>query len=201
MNNIRKFLAIAVVFFVTATAAAEDSTKEPSKPEMVTSVENAAKLVTAVVGGLTFLFGLPITVLLIKKTRAETRKLELEAASLQQKLGNNLDVDKVVDSSTLNIRIHDSPNAAIQIAADPRLLAPLLVILDFVVASVLIALARYALDFLLSGPLETLIVAGLYAILFIPVLRQALRVRHVLSRKDVVADTKQPTNPTVPPSP
>ena len=194
MNTLRHLIAITVVIFAAATAVADEPAKEPSKSEAATSFENATKLVTAVVGGLTFLFGLPVTLLLIKKTRAETRKLELEAAALQQKLGGNSEVDKVVDSSTLDIRIHDSPNATIKITADPRLLAPLLVVLDFVVASVLISLARYALDFVVSGPLETLLVTLLYAILFIPILRQALRVRHILIRKTAVTETKQTPN-------
>lgn len=183
MNANRNCIAIGIVVFVAATVAAEEPVKESHKSEVVNSIEAATKIVTAVVGGLTFLFGLPVTLLLIKKTRAETRKLELEAAALQQKIGTGADIEKTADASAMHIRIHDSPNAFVQITADPRLLAPLLILLDFIIASVVIALARYVIGFVLSGPLATLLMIMLSALLYIPILRQALRIRQVLNPK------------------
>jgi F0F1-type ATP synthase assembly protein I len=135
-----------------------------------------AKVFGGVVAGLGTLFGLPLVILNFRKTRAEIRKLELEAAELQNK---GLSSDAVSQYSH-RIEIVNSDHNNIQILADPRFLAPLLLLLDFIFAWGILTLAGYVIGFFLSDIFGTMLTVLLAAILLVPIIREARRVRRVL---------------------
>jgi putative effector of murein hydrolase len=68
----------------------------------------------------------------------------------------------------------------IQILVDPRFAAPLLIVLDFVIAYMVLALTDYALRFFQIEILNSIVwpIAGVA--LFLPLLREALRLRRTL---------------------
>jgi zinc transporter ZupT len=139
-------------------------------------LDTYAKVFGGVLAGLGTLFGLPLVILNFQKTRAEIRKLELEAAELQNK---GLSSDAISQYSH-RIEIVNSDHNTIQILADPRFLAPLLLLLDFIFAWGLLTLAGYVIGFFLSGIFRTMLTALLAAILLFPIIREARRVRRVL---------------------
>lgn len=77
----------------------------------------------------------------------------------------------------------DHPEAsrnAVSITADLRLLGPVLVLLDFVVATIILTVAGYLLNFgglSLFSPLLALVALAL----FIPIFREARRLKRVLT--------------------
>jgi len=121
------------------------------------------------------LFGLPIVVLNFRKTRAEIRKLELEAASLETKTSLSGDVE-----GGTSINVQNSDHINIQVLADPRFLGPLLLLLDFILAWVVLTLAGYFLSLFSSGFIRTIVLGVLAAVLLIPIAKEARRVREVL---------------------
>ena len=152
----------------------------PPADPFATKIDTYGKIVAGVVAGLGFLFGLPVTIQTMLKTRAEIRKLDLEAKKLAS--------ENLVSSSTLSgghkINIEGSHNS-VTVLADPRLLSPLLLLLSFMTSVIMLILAEYALSFLefLFGiwePLRQLILALFAAVLFLPILREALSVKRSL---------------------
>lgn len=149
---------------------------QANSPAWLGQLDTYAKVIGGVVAGLGTLFGLPVVILNFKKTRAEIRKLELEAAALQNK---TLSADAVSQYAN-RIEIVNSDNNTIQIFADPRFLAPLLLLLDFIFAWGILTLAGYVIDFFVPGLLSTIVTALLAGILLVPIVREARRVRRVL---------------------
>jgi hypothetical protein len=150
----------------------------------------------AVLTGLGTLFGLPVVILTFKKTRAEIRKLELEAAALERTGQTTVgDVE-----GGISFRIADSNNLSIQVLADPRFLGPLLLLLDFILAWILLTFASYFID-IVTGVLglHGLGAAALLVIAFIvlvPIAKEARRVRSVLkpqARGDAKASNPEQT--------
>jgi hypothetical protein len=139
-------------------------------------LDTYAKVFGGVLAGLGTLFGLPLVLLNFRKTRAEIRKLELEAAALQGKVVSS----DAVSQYGHRIEINNSDNNTIEILADPRFLAPLLLLLDFIFAWGILTLAGYVISFFLGGIFRTMLTALLAAILLVPIVREARRVKSVL---------------------
>jgi cytochrome b561 len=78
------------------------------------------------------------------------------------------------------IWVDRSTDTTIQVLADPRLLAPLLVLLDFIFAWVVLTLAGHLLGLMGLGILRSLTLGILAFALLVPIARQVLRVRAVL---------------------
>jgi hypothetical protein len=140
------------------------------------------------------LIGLPIAFLTYRKTRAEITKLEPEAIALRDSMAQRSGWPRDKEGR-IKISISDSRNTRVQVLADSRFLAPLLVLLDFIFAWIVLELAGH---FLSSMGLEVIREAGLSilaAVLLVPIARQVLRVRTVLQAprtlEEVRASQKQ----------
>jgi len=119
-------------------------------------------------------FGLPITILHFRKTKAEIRKLELEAQALSnQQLGSGK------SAGVYDIEIHGEYNT-VKILTDPRFLAPLLLLLDFIIAWIVLTIAGYALGLFIHGSIRTIILLFIAGVLLIPIFREAKRVKSIL---------------------
>lgn len=128
---------------------------------------------------------MPIVVLNFKKTQAEIRKLELEAASLEANATVAGDLE-----GGISVNVRDSEYVNVQVLADPRFLGPLLLLLDFIFAWIVITLAGYFLDiFGFSGLIPKLIIGLLAILLLIPIAQEARRVKSVLRPKEAQAET------------
>jgi hypothetical protein len=158
------------------------------------------KVVGGVIAVLGFIFGLPVTLQQLKKTRVEIRKLELEAKKIESE-----GVASAPNQSRegQEIAIYGDSNN-ITILTDPRLLAPLLLLLNFIIVIIMLILAEYASDFLILilphlvnpflGPRRFLDIESvnswrralfvvLVIVLMLPILREAFRVRRELGKK------------------
>ena len=183
-TNMKLFQRIVVLIAAVSVplvlfAQSVPSTTSPPSMGWLGDIDTYPKVVGAVLTGLGTLFGLPIVILNFKKTRAEIRKLELEAAALESKAPVAGDVE-----GGTSIRIQDSDNVNVQVLADPRFLGPLLLLLDFILAWIVLTLAGYFLSFISLGIIRTALLAALAAELLIPIAREASRVRSVLRPKD-----------------
>jgi hypothetical protein len=65
----------------------------------------------------------------------------------------------------------------IQILVDPRFSAPLLILLDFVIFYIVLALAGYAVGVFLPGKVGQMILTVIAALLLLPLFVEALRLR------------------------
>jgi len=161
------FLFLCSIVFAQQTLPTPEATKD-----FWSNLDATTKAIAGVVGLITTILGVPVAYLLIKKTKVEIRKGELEAKQLESNLVGNVGSGEVGHQ----IRIHDSDHINIQILADPRFLGPLLLLLDFIIAFIAIYFADYI--FGLFG-LRFLSI-GIAILLFIPILREASRVKKVL---------------------
>ena len=185
MRSVKRYLPSILVLLLLGLCLISLKAQAPATSPSPTQANNSAwlgqldtyaKVIGGVVAGLGTLFGLPLVILNFKKTRAEIRKLELEAAALQNK---TLSADAVSQYAN-RIEIVNSDNNTIQVFADPRFLAPLLLLLDFIVAWGILTLAGYVIDFFVPGILSTIMTALLAGILLVPIVREARRVKRVL---------------------
>jgi hypothetical protein len=149
------------------------------------SLDTYAKVIAAVVAAITAILGIPVAFLQTRKTIAEIRKIELEAKKLREQTDDELPAD--YQGHQINISNSDGNN--IQILVDPTFAAPLLIILDFVIAYIILALADYALQLFQIEILNYIILPIVGVALFLPLLREALRLRDTL-RTGWVSDTK-----------
>ncbi len=160
----------------------------------LSAVDTYVKVVVGAVTVLATLFGLPIVLLTYRKTRAEIAKLELESAALREKQSSQANRS---EGSEGNIRIvlDRSPNANIQVLADPRFLAPLLVLLDFIFAWIALTLANYLRQFFGLGIFRQVGLVVLALLLLLPIPQQVLRVRTLLrpqrSAEEIRASVRQ----------
>jgi hypothetical protein len=149
-------------------------------PIAAASFSNVAEGIGAAVGAAVALLGAPGVYLGIKKSQAEIRKLELEALNLQaQQSTSDGHALQKTEGQTLNVVV-EGVGHRVAITHDPRLLAPLLLLLDFVVATIVVTVAGYLLNFgelSLFSPLLAL--AAL--MLFTPIFREARRLKRVLT--------------------
>ena len=174
-KNGAKFCFLLSLFILTACVASPTSVSSGNAPGQVVMVDTYVKIFTGVVAGLGALFGLPLTLLQFRKTRAEIRKLELEAKSLESRQVSTEDV-----LQGHRIVVDHSEKVTVTILTDPRYLGPLLLLLDFIIAWVVLSLAGYALGVFLSGPIRTVILGLLALLLLIPILREARRLKKIL---------------------
>lgn len=140
------------------------------------SLDTYAKVIAAVVAAITAILGIPVAFLQTRKTIAEIHKIELEAKKLREQTGDELPAE--YQGHQVNISNSDGNN--IQILVDPRFAAPLLIVLDFVVAYIILALAEYALRLFQIEILSSIVLPIVGVALFLPLLREALRLRGTL---------------------
>jgi hypothetical protein len=174
-------LVITVALFIgSAIAQTSAHAAAPSTPSSVISeLDTYVKIVGAAITGVVTLLGLPIVFVTYKKTRTEIIKLELEANALREQQAKPVEQTKGAEDN-IRIIVDRSPSTNIQVLADPRFLAPLLILLDFIFASVVLTLAGHLLSLFTLGPLSDLFLTVLAATLLLPIAHQVLRVRTVL---------------------
>jgi hypothetical protein len=173
-------LFVIVLSSVSATAqtTTPSSNAPPPAPQLV-EIDSIVKIIGAAIAGVATLFGLPIVFLTYRKTRAEITKLELEASQLRGKQQTSASSELSYEKD-IRVIIQDSSNAHVQILADPRFLAPLLILLDFIFAWSILILTEHFLSVFNFGILRAFGLTLLSAVLFLPIIRQVLRVRSVL---------------------
>ena len=182
MNTPRRLLVFVCVAFL-AMAFAEVANSNPAETESASEIAKLdayVRLLGGVLVVLIAMIGAPVSWLTYKKTQVEITKLKLEAAAVQQKLHDVGDRTAQEDGS-YRIAVENSPNTTVQILADPRFLAPLLLLLDFIFAWVVLSLAGYLLSVFTFGMHRSLVLAIMAAILLLPIAKQVLRVRAVLN--------------------
>lgn len=140
------------------------------------SLDTYIKVVAGVFAAIIAILGVPVAFLQIRKTIAEIRKTELEAKKLQEQTGGELPANY----EGHRIYLSDSDHNVIQILADPRFAAPLLILLDFVIVYIVLALAGYAVDVFSLGRIGQIILTVTAAVLLLPLFIEALRLRGVL---------------------
>jgi hypothetical protein len=167
----------------------------PSTSSSGSSFTNIASGIGAAIGAAIALLGGPSVYLGIKKSQAEIRKLELETAKLQSEPGGT-EPSSVLDAGTnqtYNVTV-DGAHNMVTITADPRLLGPLLLLLDFVTATIILTIAGYLLNFgglYLFSPILALVALAL----FTPIFREARRLKRLLTppaMKDVPPRSEPP---------
>jgi hypothetical protein len=183
---------IYMALFTIPSVIFAQSTVPGSPPTdyWLSNLDTYAKVFGGVLTGLGTLFGLPIVVLNFKKTQAEIRKLELEAASLKSSMGINSNVIGDKDGG-ISIEINESQDVNVQILADPRFLAPLLLLLDFIFAWIVLVLAGHFLSlFDLFGQTRTLVIGVIAVFLLLPIAQESRRVKFVLQPKELEPENK-----------
>jgi hypothetical protein len=171
-------MAAIVLAIMPLFALAQTTAPSPlGTPPAVSELDTYTKIIGAIITGVATLIGLPIVLLTYRKTRAEIAKLELEALALREKLPD-AGITSNDKEGVIRISVSHSPNVTVQVLADPRFLAPLLLLVDFVFAWVLLTLAGYFLR--VFGFPGTLALAILAAVLLLPIVKQIFRVRAML---------------------
>ncbi|WP_201214788.1 hypothetical protein [Rhodocyclus purpureus] len=172
---------VAPLLIMPALALAQAA--PPASPTWLSEADAYVKVFGAVLTGLGTMFGLPIVLLSFKKTRAEIRKLELEAAALQGKAN----AEGAVQAGT-TIEISHSHDLNIQVLADPRFLGPLLLLLDFILAWVILTLAGTFLNIIDLGVISSVLLAVLAMALLVPIAKEARRVKRALKLATEIAE-------------
>ena len=162
---------------VLGQAASNQAASAPPSP--AAELDLYVKVIGGAVAALATLLGLPIVFLTYRKTRAEIAKLDLEAAALRQGTPSPSG-HSAPSAQGIQINVTDSPNVNVQVLADPRFLAPLLLLLDFIFAWVVLTLAGYVLSIFGIGILRNLALTALAAVLLLPIVKQVVRVRTLL---------------------
>jgi len=163
--------------FSTALAHAGADSSPPSPASPATEINTYVTIIGGVLTAVVTLLGLPIVRLNQRKTQAEIVKLELEAEALRNQ-GAITQPSQVGDGVRINI--DNSPNSNVQILADPRFLAPLLLLVDFVFAWAILTLAGRVLDIFPFWLPQDLALAAIALYLFLPIAKQAFHIRAVM---------------------
>lgn len=174
-------------FFSQVTSAipaisAEVSSATTSAANLDSSViqlDTYIKIAVGALAGIGTLLGLPLILLNYRKTQAEIKKLDLESKAISGEVLEGSNSEKG-EAGGIKILIDSSPHTNVQVLADPRFLAPLLLLIDFVFAWVILTLASHFLSFFSLGGLKQLVLAVLALILLLPIIKQSLRVRALL---------------------
>lgn len=191
IKGTRKPIATICFFFISLflmliswnfPAIAQDSAQATATtaPVVTTQIDAYGKAIGAVVTALSAIFGLPIVFLTYRKTRAEIAKLELEASALREKQSVGPERKKDAEGN-IRINIENSSGVNIKVLADPRFLAPLLLLVDFIFAWVALTLADKLFAIFTAGIVHAGIIALFSTVLLLPIAKQVLRVRAVLS--------------------
>jgi hypothetical protein len=179
--NFSRLLVVAAIFASITLLNqqpiyAQVQPSPPTDTNFWSSLDTYVKVIAGVVAAITTILGIPVAFLQIRKTVAEIRKTELEAKKLEEQTGAVLPTEY----QAYRINIENSDRNVIQILVDPRFSSPLLILLDFVIVYILLALAGYASSVFLPSYIRKIILTILGAILLIPLLFEALRLRGVL---------------------
>jgi hypothetical protein len=176
---LKKFKTILLLSFILICLFAySQADKATGQKSDLSSLDIYAKVVGVVLTGLGALFGLPLAVMNFKKTKAEIRKLEREAEALTLNRP-----DRTEKYEGYNINIEGSKDVVVSITADPRFLGPLLLLLDFIIAWVIITLISYFLGIFIGGFIKSMIILLTACVLLIPILKESIRVRNLLKPK------------------
>ncbi|MEO1562912.1 MAG: hypothetical protein AAFR98_05695 [Pseudomonadota bacterium] len=180
-RNIWLTLALWVATPVHAETAFEDQ-------HVLEQVDVTLAVLSGVVALVVALIGVPVAWMNIRKTRATINKTELEAQKLRSELQANRTADPLTVEDGLRIAIEGDGNM-VNIVTDPRLSGPLLIVVDFVVAWIILTLLNYALRILPIhlGIFQSLLVGGVATFLFIPILQDARKASKWL-RETLVED-------------
>ncbi len=81
------------------------------------------------------------------------------------------------ESQDYQIYLNESHDNVIQILVDSRFSARLLILLDFVIVYIVLALAGYAVDVFLHGKVGQFILTVVAAVLLLPLFVEALQLR------------------------
>lgn len=166
-------LLIAIVLLTHQSAHAQIQT---TNTDFWNSLDTYVKVIAGVVAAITAILGVPVAFLQIRKTIVEIRKIELEAQKLQEQTETELPRE----SQGHRIYLDHSDGNVIQILVDPRFSAPLLILLDFVIVYIVLALAGYAIGVFLPGKIGQIILTLIAVTLLSPIFIEALRLRGVL---------------------
>ena len=180
-KNITILSTILLLTLSFASIANNVSATSPASPSpLITEISIYGKVIAGVLAAFSAILGLPLVFLTYRKTRAEINKLELEADSLRAKQLTQPNSSKDADGN-IRINIENSQGATVHVLADPRFLAPLLLLMDFVFASVILTLADKILSIFSLSIIHSFAIAILSVLLLFPIAKQVLRVRAVLS--------------------
>jgi hypothetical protein len=178
-------LFLATLLFQQAVYSQTQAAVATTTTSFWGSLDTYAKVIAAVVAAITAILGVPVAFLQTRKTIAEIHKIELESKKLREQTGDELPAEY----QGHRISISNSDGNNIQILVDPRFAAPLLIVLDFVIAYMILALADYALRLFQIEILSSIVLPIVGVALFLPLLREALRLRGTL-RTEWRSDTK-----------
>lgn len=162
-------VVLAVVILITLSlhqAVYSQATPATTNTGLWNSLDTYAKVIAAVVAAITATLGIPVAFLQIRKTIAEIHKTELEAKKLREQTGNELPAEY----QGHQVNISNSDGNVIQILVDTRFAAPLLIVLDFVIAYMVLALADYALRLFQIEILSSIVLPIAGVALFLPLL-------------------------------
>ena len=166
-------LAAAVLSAFVITQPAFSQPQSSSSISFWDSLDIYIKVIGGGIAAVTATLGLPVAFLQVRKTIAEIRKIELES----DKLRGQAIRQSPSERGGNEIYLKDSDNNHIEILVDPRFSAPLLILLDFVIAYTLLALMGYAVNIFFPVQIRRIVLTITGAFLLLPILREALRLR------------------------
>jgi hypothetical protein len=174
---------VVVATLAAAHANATPALEPPAASRGLADAELLVKIVGGGIAGVVALVGLPAAFLQFSKTRAEIKKLRLEAEKLATEIEPG--EDRGVVPRDFQILVQDSPSTVLTVHTDAGLAGPMLLLTDFVVAYImyqawLIMLGLFPIGGLWGGLVLTPLKALVFAALFIPVYANGRQVRALL---------------------
>ena len=177
MKNYRK-LFVFILFLICSNVYCQSKVNIDNVD--LNSLDIYAKIFGIAITGLGTLFGLPLAVMNFRKTKAEIKKIELEADALLQ----NSNIPKNIEKyEGYKINIENSTDVNVKVTSDPRFLGPLLLLLDFIIAWIILTLMNHFLGAFLPRIIESAITIITACLLLIPILKESLRVKKILKPK------------------
>jgi hypothetical protein len=165
-------------FAPVSTETQKSQTVEKTEPTLLSVAQSYVTIVGGVIAGLGTVLGLPLVYQTFRKTRAEITKIELESTKLKEELrGHIASPGQIGPPDGLRIAM-DGIGNTVTVLTDPKFLAPLLVLIDALIAGIFATIASYAigtlpLGFIIEQPLRLIV----YLVIFLPVLRSARNVK------------------------
>ena len=176
-NNIFLIFFTIFILFGNQRLAIPDDIQQDSN--WMSQLDISAKIFALIIT----ILGIPLAFLQFKKTKAEIRKIKIEAESLKEKnIGEN-----VLEGHKINI--DGSKNVVVNMLAYPRFISPLLILLDFIIAWIILEFASYAFGWIFQNVLGDIALVLVAIILFVPIYREARRVKKILRPSENNADT------------
>lgn len=163
--------AVLPVFLIAQPAVSQAQSSVPV--DFWDSLDAYIKVIGGGVAAVTAILGLPVAFLQVRKTIAEIRKIELES----DKLRGQAIRQSPAENGGNEIYLKDSHSNHIEILVDPRFSAPLLILLDFVIVYILLALLGYAINIFFPVQIGRIILTIAGAFLLLPMLWEASRLR------------------------